>query len=239
MNHRAFTLIELLIVVAIIAILAAIAVPNFLEAQTRAKIARCKSDLRTVDAGGLMPYQLDHNTFPLMNSDNTALLREDRTRGSGQYDATLERLSTPVAYLAGRGTFTDPFKAREARRLDGSATPNLDPSPAAQRGFGEYFYAVRGTKGNSSTHEHLQWGDANAKVSWGLLQAAGPKGQKWYFGAEVNLMNADTPQARGACLDIVYDATNGTMSSGAVPRVFGIPVGRGSVLGKAVQGATN
>jgi prepilin-type N-terminal cleavage/methylation domain-containing protein len=57
---RAFTLIELLIVVAIIAILAAIAVPNFLEAQARAKISRAKTDLRTMHIA-VNAYQVDWN----------------------------------------------------------------------------------------------------------------------------------------------------------------------------------
>src|SRR3978361_2219273 len=57
---RAFTLIELLIVVAIIAILAAIAVPNFLEAQTRSKVVRVKADMRTL-ATALEAYRVDND----------------------------------------------------------------------------------------------------------------------------------------------------------------------------------
>src|SRR3989304_532510 len=43
-----FTLIELLIVIAIILILIAIALPNFLEAQARAKLARARADMRSL-----------------------------------------------------------------------------------------------------------------------------------------------------------------------------------------------
>jgi len=56
-------LIELLIVVAIIAILAAIAVPNFIEAQTRAKVTRAVSDLRTIGVG-LTSYIVDNGQIP-------------------------------------------------------------------------------------------------------------------------------------------------------------------------------
>jgi type II secretion system protein G len=63
-KFRAFTLIELLIVVAIIAILAAIAVPNFLEAQVRSKVSREKANMRTI-ATALEAYRTDFSRYPL------------------------------------------------------------------------------------------------------------------------------------------------------------------------------
>lgn len=95
MTKRAFTLIELLIVVAIIAILAAIAVPNFLEAQTRSKVSRVKSDHRTF-ANAIESYRVDFTAYPIWAQVN----------GSGFSPI----LTTPVAYMASMSSFEDPFE---------------------------------------------------------------------------------------------------------------------------------
>ena len=52
MNKRrgAFTLVEIMIVVAIIALLAAIAVPGFLRARKRSQATRILNDLRMIDS---------------------------------------------------------------------------------------------------------------------------------------------------------------------------------------------
>src|SRR5471030_2005032 len=49
-SRGAFTLIEIMIVVAIIALLAAIAVPNFLRARKRTQATRILEDLRVLDS---------------------------------------------------------------------------------------------------------------------------------------------------------------------------------------------
>src|ERR1700744_4601038 len=60
-NRRAgFTLVEIMIVVAIIALLAAIAVPNFLRARKRSQATRILEDLRIVDSA-VDQYAIENN----------------------------------------------------------------------------------------------------------------------------------------------------------------------------------
>ncbi len=85
---KGFTLIELLIVVAIIAILAAIAIPNFLAAQTRSKVSRVSSEMRTF-ATGMESYFVDNNSYlPTQNVVGVTRLQR------------FIPLTTPVSYLS-------------------------------------------------------------------------------------------------------------------------------------------
>jgi len=57
---RAFTLVEIMVVVAIIALLASMAVPNFLRARKRSQATRILEDLRIIDSA-IDQYSIENN----------------------------------------------------------------------------------------------------------------------------------------------------------------------------------
>ncbi|MDK2972668.1 MAG: type pilus assembly protein PilA [Candidatus Sumerlaeota bacterium] len=219
MTKRAFTLIELLIVVAIIAILAAIAVPNFLEAQVRSKVSRVKADMRTMDTA-LKSYYVDANRYPYDKAySNTMGIPGDRQLEDWSI-ASLFMLSTPISYVSSVN-FDDPFLVSN----EAGAVPPGWPNPPA--GELPYFNLGYGTDvvSNSSSGN---WGDLvgpaneNTPDAGFVLVSYGP--DQLYMGAEWISAGPDADTGSNSMgltkrIDQIYDPTNGTISAGDIVRV--------------------
>jgi prepilin-type N-terminal cleavage/methylation domain-containing protein len=121
-RSEGFTLIELLIVIAIILILIAIALPNFLEAQIRAKVTRAKGNERTI-ATAMESYIVDFGVYP--NDHDPDVYGQ---RGLTQLTTPLKYLdSIPEEPFATRNGLLDPA-ADEIGWEMGSTGPKVLPN---------------------------------------------------------------------------------------------------------------
>src|SRR5256714_10389776 len=78
-KHAGFTLVEIMIVVAIMALLAAIAVPGFLRARKRSQASKILNDLRMIDAA-VDQYAIETNrttSFVVATADWTKYVKKD------------------------------------------------------------------------------------------------------------------------------------------------------------------
>lgn len=216
-SERALTLIELIIVVALISILALLAIPNFLDSQVRARTARAKADFYTV-AYGLEMYRMDHGVYPKGNNSSRVL---NPVPERATYRRTLERLTSPIAYLSGESVFFDQFKAQW--RYGGASLDDLDPidvPPGSLYNKQLYWYAARNATGAAIWDQK-----DDPDPSWYYLESAGPDLAHHNAGTFLYTIRTDTPATRGRVAKMLYDPSNGTISRGSIWRAGGTPVG--------------
>lgn len=210
---RGLTLMELLVVVGIVAVLAAIAVPHFLEYQTRSKVSAARSNLRTVEHA-LLAYQVDNSALPSSVPDVTGdpfgILADRQLAG----------LTSPVAYVT-PAAFVDPFGLIRSQAFSFSRELLLDGDfpfpelPNPKRSFLYFHYpsfaAMMGVDGLNARASSVISLGPDREDSFGLYATFPPE----VFPPLAVQAGYLRP------VDTLYDPTNGTGSPGDMPRFVG------------------
>ena len=106
-NNKGFTLMEMLIVVAIIAILVAIAIPTFSGALTKAREAADVANLRAAYAQAMVDNMVNEEDFPDAYPGTPALNYEDKA----DWEVTAATDTTPaILTISYEGDFIEDFE---------------------------------------------------------------------------------------------------------------------------------
>lgn len=145
--RRGFTLIELMIVVAIIGILAAIAIPNFIKFQARSKQSEPKANLKGIFTSQKSYYQ-EHDDFTAgtgyMGFEPERGNRYDYVVGAAALeDRTAASITTALTY---GGVQVDIFKygtsfTAAPTAVKGSGAPNSGTEGLYSNTSGKHFFA--------------------------------------------------------------------------------------------------
>ncbi len=187
-QSQGFTLIELLIVIAIILILIAIALPNFLEAQIRAKVTRVRADLRTTTIA-MESYRIDFDVYPTDSEDDFRGLRTG-----------LRQLTTPLTYLP--EIPFDVFSGNIAESIDGSA-PHFE---MGSTGLHPTYYAAGQTE-RGNIHAYALYSHGPDTFDWFEHE------ENWPFNGPSHPCPTPTSLTMGTTS---YSPTNGTKSRGNI-----------------------
>jgi len=127
MRRRGFTLVEIMIVVAIIGMLATIAVPNYVKSRETARATTCLSNLQHID-GAIQEWALEYKKdsgSPVTYQDIRGYLKGSVTCPSGgirfEDSYTLKAVDTAPTCLRRPGTHQLPASAAE--ELPSSPSP--------------------------------------------------------------------------------------------------------------------
>ncbi|HEY4882105.1 MAG TPA: prepilin-type N-terminal cleavage/methylation domain-containing protein [Myxococcales bacterium] len=101
LGHNGFTLIELMIVVSIIGILAAVAIPNFFEFQARSKQSEAKANLKAIFTAEKAFFQ-ERNRFSTLTGE--VGFEPERNNRYAYFLAASGELQARVSSVSARGT---------------------------------------------------------------------------------------------------------------------------------------
>ena len=127
MKHRLFTLVELLTVIAVIAILAGIAIPVVVGMQSKGRETAARADMNAIKMA-LTQFKADYSIFPVTGASGDTLYHAGFSAADA--DANIDTLISHLTMIqATPGTndvpqaFTSTFNTKKRKYLDAPAKP--------------------------------------------------------------------------------------------------------------------